>query len=48
MNIIDITNKDEFSAIIINELKAFGVKYQKEKKKKIQVKLFNFFLLYYY
>ncbi|XP_065371031.1 uncharacterized protein LOC135963184 isoform X2 [Calliphora vicina] len=38
MNISDITNKDEFSAIIINELKTFGVKYQKEKKKKIQNK----------
>ncbi|XP_037807379.1 rho GTPase-activating protein gacN-like isoform X3 [Lucilia sericata] len=34
MNISDIRNKDEFSAIIISELKTFGVKYQKEKKKK--------------
>lgn len=41
MNISDITNKDEFSAIIINELKTFGVKYQKEKKKKMQNKSYR-------
>ncbi|XP_046804540.1 uncharacterized protein LOC111689385 isoform X2 [Lucilia cuprina] len=34
MDISDIRNKDEFSEIVISELKAFGVKYQKEKKKK--------------
>ncbi|KAI8116915.1 hypothetical protein FF38_02963 [Lucilia cuprina] len=34
MNISDIRNQDEFSEIVISELKTFGVKYQKEKKKK--------------
>ncbi|KAM7359856.1 uncharacterized protein ACRADG_001872 isoform 2-T2 [Cochliomyia hominivorax] len=34
MDLNDVRNKELFSSIVINELKIFGVKYQKTKKKK--------------
>lgn len=34
MDLGDVANKEQFFEIVINELKRFGVKYQKPKKKK--------------